>query len=178
VLRPSRVEIVVLLVLFGIAALLQGHFPFVGGLPVAGALVLGVLRLWKRLPALVNAERVSTTTSLWLSAWFLLALVPAGHGVLPVAVFLFAGWERFPEGTLLAWLALACLGASAVLRARLATTLSWIGSVLALAAWGLLEAHADDVLAGVVASLPFLGCLVLHAIHLARLRPAPRPAEG
>jgi hypothetical protein len=167
----------VLLALVLVAALLQGRVPFVTLLPGAAGLVLGGLRLRAHWPALMNATRVSRRTTLTLVALFLVALVPGGHGVAPLGLFLVHGWEQYPVGALLAWLALLFLGAGLVARAALAAPLSLLGSALALLAWGLFEARVDEFLAGVVGSLPFLLCLLLHVLHLARVR-AGEPATS
>ena len=105
-----------------------------------------------------------------------IALVPAGHGVAPVAMFLVYGWERYAVGTALAWLAIALVGASPWIRHALAPALSLSGAIAALAAWILLEARADDPLLGVLASLPFLIGLAVHAVHLWRIRAAGAPS--
>ena len=63
---------------------------------------------------------------------------------------------------MLAWLAIAFLGSALVTRSAFAPALSLVGSVLALLAWGLIEASADDFLAGTWGSLPFLLCLLIH----------------
>jgi hypothetical protein len=168
----------ILLLLFVLAALLHERIQFASALPFAGALVLGALRLRRFLPALMNATRVSPATSVALLGLFLVALVPGGHGVAPIAMFLIAGWRRFLVETALASLAIGCLGAGVVLRGRFASMLSMTGSVMAAVAWALLEAGSDDPLAGTLGSLPFLGCLVLHVIHLCSLRPSARHAGG
>lgn len=175
---PSR-GVLILAGLFLVAALLQDRVFGITLLPLIGALVLGGLRLLRRRPAsALDASRISRRTSTALVAAFLLALVPAGHGVAPVALFLVHGWERFWIGTCLAWLALAFLGSSLVVKPTLAPLLALLGTLLAVLAWALFEAAADDLLLAVVASLPFLVCVAIHGIHLARIRPAPSPRSG
>jgi hypothetical protein len=168
----------IVLALVLVAALLQERIPAATILPGVAVLVLGRLRLKARWPILMNARRVSRKTSLALVALFLLALVPAGHGVAPLALFLVYGWERYSVGTALACLALGFLGSGLVVRAALAPTLSLIGSLIALLAWVLIETSADDFHAAVVGSSPFLLALLIHSIHLWCITPVARAEEA
>lgn len=165
---PSlRTSLAIVLVLTLVAGAL-GH-PAFGALPGAAALVLGGLRLRKPLLDLLDAREVSRRSTLSLIATFAIALVPGGHGVAPVGLFLIHGWERFLAATLLGWLAVLVLGASAFLW-RHAPALGFLGGLVALLAWALFQGASDEPLLGALASLPFLVCLFVHSMHLWRIR--------
>lgn len=168
-----RASILIVLGLSLAVAVLPDH-PVVRALAVAAVLGLGGLRSWAPLRDLMNARRLSRKMTLALVGAFAIALVAAGHGVAPVAFFLVWGWERFPGPTVLAWLAILLLGSSALLRSPPAPVLGFSGGIVALVAWALLQALSDEPLAGTLGSLPFLGCLLLHSIHLWRIRSPER----
>lgn len=174
-LRPPSLALWIVLGLTVLAALVQGWTTF---LPTAAVLVFGARRLWSRARNLKSAGAISRKWTLGLVATFCAGLVAGGHGVAPIALFLFLGWEHLPVPVALAWLAILVLWLGAWLESSLAPTLAAAGAVLALLAFALFQAQADEPLAGVLFSAPFLGCLGIYALHLWRLRTlasAPNP---
>ena len=124
----------------------------------------------------MQATRVSWKSTLVLVLAFCLALVAAGHGVASIALFLVYGWERYLVPTVLAWFAILALGSSPWLGSAGAPALAFLGALFALAAWALFQGVSDEPLAGALGSLPFLGCLAVHVVHLWRVRSSASPA--
>lgn len=119
--------------------------------------------------ALMQASKVSWKWTAVLVLLFGLTPLAAGHGILPIGLVLCWGWERFLVPVVLGWLGIAALAVSPWVPASPSRMLALLGASLLAATVVLTQAHADDALLAALLSLPFLACLTVYVIHLARV---------
>lgn len=155
-------------------ALLIGFFlrdtPY-AGIPLTGVCAVAALRRGGASVAQVlRATRLSRKWTAILLAVFGFTPLGAGHGVAPIGLLLVLGWEEFLVPIVLGWLGVATLTVSPWVATGPGRVLGLVGAfLLSLCVW-LVQQRADDALLAMLVSIPFGVCVLVHVVHLARVR--------
>lgn len=148
-----------------------------GGILITFLLACVAWRRWGESPrAAMNATRVSWKWTALLVVVFAFTPLAGGHGVAPLGLLLFLGFEHFLVPTVLGWLGVLALAASPWIPSSPARALALVGANLLFATLILAQVRTDYPLLAALLSLPFLAAFTFYGIHLLRIRALPPAA--